>query len=93
VVPSLPPGRHRASDLAHPPAHRHGGEQHVAALCDKLVEEDKGDDIRAAETVPTVAVLTGGFSEAELRDAGAVAVYQSIEELRGALDETPLAAS
>src|SRR4029453_19579061 len=43
--------------------------------------------------VPTVAVLTGGFSEAELRDAGAVAVYQSIEELRGALDETPLAAS
>jgi HAD superfamily hydrolase (TIGR01509 family) len=43
--------------------------------------------------VPTVSVLTGGFSEAELRDAGAVAVYQSIEELRGALDETPLAAS
>jgi phosphoglycolate phosphatase-like HAD superfamily hydrolase len=43
--------------------------------------------------VPTVAVLTGGFSEAELREAGAVAVFQSIEELRGALDETPLAAS
>jgi HAD superfamily hydrolase (TIGR01549 family) len=43
--------------------------------------------------VPTVAVLTGGFSEAELREAGAVAVFHSIEELRGALDETPLAAS
>ena len=43
--------------------------------------------------VPTVAVLTGGFSEAELRDAGAVAVYHSIEELREKLDETPLAAS
>ena len=43
--------------------------------------------------VPAVTVLTGGFSAAELRDAGAVAVYQSIEELRGALDETPLAAS
>ena len=43
--------------------------------------------------VPAVTVLTGGFSEAELRDAGAVAVYHSIEELRGALDETPLAAS
>jgi HAD superfamily hydrolase (TIGR01509 family) len=43
--------------------------------------------------VPAVTVLTGGFSAAELRDAGAVAVYHSIEELREALDETPLAAS
>jgi HAD superfamily hydrolase (TIGR01509 family) len=43
--------------------------------------------------IQTVAVLTGGFSEAELRDAGAVSVFHSIEELRGALDETPLAAS
>jgi phosphoglycolate phosphatase-like HAD superfamily hydrolase len=37
--------------------------------------------------IPTVAVLTGGFSEAELRDAGAVAVYHSIVELRNSLDE------
>jgi HAD superfamily hydrolase (TIGR01509 family) len=35
----------------------------------------------------TVAVLTGGFSDAELRDAGAVAVYHSIVELRDSLDE------
>jgi HAD superfamily hydrolase (TIGR01549 family) len=41
----------------------------------------------------TIAVLTGGFSEAELREAGALAVYGSIEDLRQALDETPLAAS
>ena len=41
----------------------------------------------------TVAVLTGGFSEAELREAGALAVYHSIDDLRGSLDETPLAAS
>ena len=41
----------------------------------------------------TIAVLTGGFSETELRDAGALVVYSSIRELRGALDETPLAAS
>jgi HAD superfamily hydrolase (TIGR01509 family) len=41
----------------------------------------------------TIAVLTGGFSEAELREAGALAVYSSIEKLRGSLDETPLAAS
>lgn len=35
---------------------------------------------RAAE-VPTLAVLTGGFSEAELREAGAVQVAESIDEL------------
>jgi HAD superfamily hydrolase (TIGR01549 family) len=52
-------------------------------------------DCEAAERagVPAVAVRTGGFSEAELREAGAVAVYTSIEDLRNALDETPLAAS
>jgi phosphoglycolate phosphatase-like HAD superfamily hydrolase len=52
-------------------------------------------DCEAAQRagVPAIAVLTGGFSEAELREAGAVDVYTSIAELRGALDETPLAAS
>jgi HAD superfamily hydrolase (TIGR01509 family) len=52
-------------------------------------------DVQAAERagIETVAVLTGGFSEAELREAGAVAVFESIEELSEALDETPLAAS
>lgn len=49
-------------------------------------------DCEAAERagVQTVAVLTGGFSEQELRDAGAVAVFTSIEELRRRLSETPL---
>jgi phosphoglycolate phosphatase-like HAD superfamily hydrolase len=41
----------------------------------------------------TIAVLTGGFSDAELRDSGALVVYSSIDELRDSLDETPLAAS
>jgi HAD superfamily hydrolase (TIGR01509 family) len=41
--------------------------------------------------IETVAVLTGGFSEAELKDAGAVVVYGSIDELRRSLDDTPLA--
>jgi len=44
----------------------------------------------AAADVPTVAVLTGGFSEAELRDAGAVAVFEDIEGLRSGLASTPL---
>jgi HAD superfamily hydrolase (TIGR01549 family) len=43
--------------------------------------------------IETVAVLTGGFSEAELREAGAVVVFQSIDELRASLGETPLAQS
>jgi phosphoglycolate phosphatase-like HAD superfamily hydrolase len=50
-------------------------------------------DIEAARTagLPTIAVLTGGaYSEAELRDAGAVAVFESVKELRDRLDETPL---
>ena len=40
--------------------------------------------------VQTVAVLTGGFSEHELREAGAVAVFESPGDLLEHLDETPL---
>ena len=40
--------------------------------------------------VETVAVLTGGFSEAELREAGATAVFSSLSNLLADLDETPL---
>jgi HAD superfamily hydrolase (TIGR01549 family) len=48
-------------------------------------------DVKAAEGagVPTVAVLTGGFSEQELREAGAVAVFESIADLRSNLSDTP----
>jgi len=34
--------------------------------------------------------MTGGWSRQELLDAGAVEVYESVEELRAKLDETPL---
>jgi len=40
--------------------------------------------------VPTVAVLTGGFSEAELLDAGAACVFDSLTALRRDLGSTPL---
>jgi len=52
-------------------------------------------DVEAAGRagIRSVTVRTGGFSAAELRDAGAVAVFDSIEELREALEKTPLAAS
>jgi HAD superfamily hydrolase (TIGR01509 family) len=38
----------------------------------------------------TIGVLTGGFSEAELRDAGAAAVFRSLPELAEGLGDTPL---
>jgi HAD superfamily hydrolase (TIGR01549 family) len=41
--------------------------------------------------IQTVAVLTGGFSEDELREAGAVAVFESIDQLGSELGATPLA--
>ena len=40
--------------------------------------------------VETLAVLTGGFSEEELREAGASKVFGSIVELRESLGQTPL---
>jgi HAD superfamily hydrolase (TIGR01509 family) len=42
--------------------------------------------------VPTIAVLTGGFSREELEQAGAVAVFESLDELVERIDETPLSA-
>jgi HAD superfamily hydrolase (TIGR01509 family) len=39
----------------------------------------------------TVAVLTGGFSEAELREAGASHVFGSLQDLRTGIGSTPLA--
>ena len=50
-------------------------------------------DIEAATAagVSTLAVVTGGFSEQELREAGAWGVFESVAELERRLDETPLA--
>jgi HAD superfamily hydrolase (TIGR01549 family) len=59
---------------------------------DAVMVGDSTFDCQAAMRagLETVAVLTGGFSEAELREAGAVVVFDSIVALRDALDETPL---
>ncbi|MCW3020134.1 MAG: family hydrolase [Solirubrobacterales bacterium] len=50
-------------------------------------------DAKAAQRagVPTIAVMSGGFSEQELLQAGATVVFESVSELRQALDDTPLA--
>lgn len=49
-----------------------------------LMVGDSTWDVKAAQAagIPTLAVLTGGFSEAELREAGAAEVLRSIGELR-----------
>jgi HAD superfamily hydrolase (TIGR01509 family) len=49
-----------------------------------LMIGDSTWDVKAASTagVPTLAVLTGGFSEAELLEAGAAAVVESVGALR-----------
>jgi HAD superfamily hydrolase (TIGR01509 family) len=49
-------------------------------------------DVKAAlgAGVKTLAVVTGGFSEQELRDAEAVEVFESVADLLERLDETPL---
>jgi HAD superfamily hydrolase (TIGR01549 family) len=49
-------------------------------------------DCEAAKAagIDSIAVLTGGFSEEELREAGASAVFRSIDDLRMRLAETPL---
>jgi HAD superfamily hydrolase (TIGR01509 family) len=62
---------------------------------DAVMVGDSTWDCEAAKRakVPTVAVLTGGFSAAELLAAGAAAVFESMGELRESLDDTPLAAS
>jgi HAD superfamily hydrolase (TIGR01509 family) len=40
--------------------------------------------------VETIGVLTGGFCDSELRDAGAVVVFRSLPELCDGLEDTPL---
>jgi HAD superfamily hydrolase (TIGR01549 family) len=64
-----------------------------AGARDAVMVGDSTWDIEAANNagIPTLAVLTGGFSEAELRERGAAAVFESIAELRERLDSTPLA--
>jgi HAD superfamily hydrolase (TIGR01509 family) len=53
---------------------------------------DTNWDIEAAEKagVKTIAVMTGGFGRDELEEAGAIAVFDSLQELRQRIADTPL---
>ena len=59
---------------------------------DAVMIGDSVWDCKAAKRakVPTLGVLTGGFSREELEEAGAAAVFRSIVQLRGDLNSTPL---
>jgi len=74
-------------DLVHAALEKAG-----ADAADAIMVGDTPWDIEAAAKagVRTIAVMTGGFAEAELRDADAMAVFESIEDLRAGLRETPL---
>jgi HAD superfamily hydrolase (TIGR01549 family) len=63
-----------------------------AGTADAVMVGDSRWDIEAAANagLDTVCVITGGWSEQELRDHGAAAVFDSLVELRERLDETPL---
>jgi HAD superfamily hydrolase (TIGR01549 family) len=59
-----------------------------------MVGDTKWDVESASKAgIETVCVMTGGWSKQELLDAGAVAVFDNVAELRGNLDDTPLSFS
>jgi HAD superfamily hydrolase (TIGR01509 family) len=69
-----------AADLVHAALEKAGRNGNGPAL----MIGDSTWDVKAAleAEIPTLAVLTGGFSREELQEAGAAAVVESIEELR-----------
>ena len=76
-----------APDLVHAALHRVDGEPGNAVMVG-----DTPWDVKAASAanVPTLAVVTGGFSAHELQEAGAATVFESVAELCERLAETPL---
>lgn len=50
-------------------------------------------DVKAAKNagLPAILVRSGGFGDDELREAGAIALYDTPGDLANALDDTPLA--
>jgi HAD superfamily hydrolase (TIGR01509 family) len=74
-------------DLVHAALEKVGGR-----ASDAVMVGDTPWDVRAAGAagVATLTVVTGGFSEDELREAGAASVFESVAELCERVDETPL---
>lgn len=64
-----------------------------ADAADSFLIGDSVWDVTAAGRagVACIGVLSGGVSAAELREAGAIAVYDDVAQLRDQLDQSPLA--
>jgi HAD superfamily hydrolase (TIGR01509 family) len=77
-----------APDLVSAALERVGGSSEDAVMIG-----DTPWDVHAARAagVDTIAVLTGGFAIEELTESGAVAVFESVAELRAGLHGTQLA--
>jgi HAD superfamily hydrolase (TIGR01509 family) len=62
-----------------------------AGTAEAVMVGDTPWDIEAARRlgIETATVMTGGFAEQELREAGAAVVYDSLVELRRHLDQPP----
>jgi HAD superfamily hydrolase (TIGR01549 family) len=75
-------------DLVRAALERIGGGAHDAVMIG-----DTPWDVEAAKRagVATLAVRTGGFGAGELRESGALGIFESVQELRERLDETALA--
>jgi HAD superfamily hydrolase (TIGR01509 family) len=76
-----------APDLVHAALDRAEGQAD-----DAVMVGDTPWDVKAARGagVDTVTVITGGFSEQQLDEAGAVAVFESVAQLCEQLDDTRL---
>ena len=75
-----------APDLVHAALEKAGTGEGV------MIGDTRWDVESAAKAgIETVCVLTGGWSRQELLDAGASAVFESVDDLRRRLDETSLA--
>jgi HAD superfamily hydrolase (TIGR01549 family) len=63
-----------------------------AGTRDAVMVGDTPWDVKAAAKagIETICVVMGGFSRQELEEAGSLAVYESLEDLRRDLDRTPL---
>lgn len=78
-----------APDLLHVALEKIG----APADAPSVVIGDSVYDVEAAKNagMPAIVVRSGGFGDDELRDAGAVAIYDTPGELTAAWDETDLA--
>ncbi len=63
-----------------------------AGTRDAVVIGDTTWDVVAARRagIRAIGVLSGGFAEAELSEAGAIEVYESVMDLHGRIDESAL---